>query len=116
LLSGGLGGIGSQIARMLLREFDARLLLLGRTKLQTSERTPTILPSSLGGGGLGVRGQLPESILPSPPAPLPQGERGEANATAERLQTLAELQQIGQVRYEAVDIGDEAGVRAAVAR
>jgi acyl-CoA synthetase (AMP-forming)/AMP-acid ligase II/NAD(P)-dependent dehydrogenase (short-subunit alcohol dehydrogenase family)/acyl carrier protein len=33
LLSGGLGGIGTEIARYLLTHFDARLLLIGRTSL-----------------------------------------------------------------------------------
>lgn len=33
LLSGGLGGVGFQIARHLLHEYDARLLLVGRTRL-----------------------------------------------------------------------------------
>ena len=33
LIAGGLGGIGSEVAARLLREFDARLLLVGRTPL-----------------------------------------------------------------------------------
>src|SRR5438874_1193816 len=40
-----------------------------------------VLPSPLGGEGSGVRGSFPCIGRPSPPAPLPQGERGARNRT-----------------------------------
>jgi non-ribosomal peptide synthetase component F/NAD(P)-dependent dehydrogenase (short-subunit alcohol dehydrogenase family) len=65
LLSGGIGGIGLEVARYLLNEYQARLLLIGRT-------------------------------------PLPQAEL--------RLRTLQEL---GEIRYAAVDVADLEGLRLA---
>ncbi|MCP4699680.1 MAG: SDR family NAD(P)-dependent oxidoreductase, partial [Gammaproteobacteria bacterium] len=48
LISGGLGGIGVEIAEYLLRHFQARLLLLGRTRLPERSEWPERL--SQGGG------------------------------------------------------------------
>ncbi|MGF1482019.1 MAG: amino acid adenylation domain-containing protein [Cyanophyceae cyanobacterium] len=65
LLSGGLGGIGVEIARYLLTQYEAKLLLVGRTTLN------------------------------------PAAEPG-----SERLNAYQSLAQLGNVRYQAVDIGD----------
>ena len=43
VLSGGLGGIGTEIARYLLKQYQARLLLLGRTALPEQEDWETHL-------------------------------------------------------------------------
>jgi NAD(P)-dependent dehydrogenase (short-subunit alcohol dehydrogenase family)/aryl carrier-like protein len=42
LLTGGLGGIGRQLARYLLTEFEARLLLVGRRPLPSSLSDPSV--------------------------------------------------------------------------
>src|SRR5207244_2574968 len=72
LISGGLGGIGSAIARHLLSQYRARLVLLGRT-------------------------------------PLSQD-------VGARLKTYRELEQTGDVCYEAVDVCDATAVADAVSR
>jgi len=45
LLSGGLGGIGAQVARYLLKNYQARLLLVGRTVLPARDEWPAYLRS-----------------------------------------------------------------------
>jgi len=72
LLTGGLGGIGREVAEYLLRESKARLLVVGRTPLAREGR----------------------------------GAEVEARLAALRLQ--------GEVAYEAVDVANEAGLRAAI--
>jgi acyl-CoA synthetase (AMP-forming)/AMP-acid ligase II/NAD(P)-dependent dehydrogenase (short-subunit alcohol dehydrogenase family) len=75
LVTGGLGGIGAEIAKYLLKEHACRLLLIGRQ---------------------------------------PLSDRPEVQ-TAARLEVLRALAGLGEVRYEAVDVGDEAGLQRAVA-
>src|SRR5579872_5667146 len=43
LIVGGLGGVGAQLARALITEFDAKLILTGRTRLPDSASWPKLL-------------------------------------------------------------------------
>jgi len=84
VLSGGLGGVGVQVARWLLKSYHARLLILGRT-------------------------------------PLPEHQTwhehvARGGVVAERIQAFQELERLGEVAYEAVNIGDFSAVQAALAR
>jgi len=81
LISGGLGGIGSAIAKYLLTQYGARLLLLGRT-------------------------HLPEGV----------SRQGLLDLVGRRLQTYRELEQAGDVCYQAVDVCDASAVADAVSR
>jgi acyl-CoA synthetase (AMP-forming)/AMP-acid ligase II/NAD(P)-dependent dehydrogenase (short-subunit alcohol dehydrogenase family) len=94
LISGGLGGIGFQLARHLAVARGSRLLLVGRTRLDGPD-----------GEGAG------------------EEETAEADAIAlrtsrdERRERLAELRGLGgEVAYEAVDVADADGLREAVHR
>jgi acyl-CoA synthetase (AMP-forming)/AMP-acid ligase II/nucleoside-diphosphate-sugar epimerase len=69
LLSGGLGGIASILARHLREHYDARLILVGRTPLPDQSPNP------------------------------------------DHRKAWQELQQLGQICYEAVDICDSAALR-----
>lgn len=84
VVTGGLGGIGVELARLLLGAYSARLLLLGRTALAE--------PSPLSGRASGA-GDL-------------VAERRERLS---ELQTWG-----GEVAYEAVDMGDPERVTAAI--
>ncbi|NEO09751.1 SDR family oxidoreductase [Moorena sp. SIO3I8] len=89
LISGGLGGIGVEIAKFLLNHYQARLLLVGRTPLPE----PTTKGNHLkDGNGL---------------AP--------AVRAYQNLEQLAE-QLGGEIRYEAVDICDLAQLQQVVER
>jgi thioester reductase-like protein len=46
LLTGGLGGIGREVATWLLREYEARLLILGRTPLPAREDSDLATPGN----------------------------------------------------------------------
>ncbi|HLL52073.1 MAG TPA: SDR family oxidoreductase, partial [Myxococcaceae bacterium] len=81
LLSGGLGGIGLELAKWLLEQHGVRLLLVGRTPLDAEAPED---PAE----GLAVRESL-----------------------SERAAQLHKLAQHGEVSYGAADIADEARVR-----
>lgn len=85
LLSGGLGGIGLEIATFLLQQFDARLILVGRTPLPERSQWDTVLDPS-------------QDIV---------AQRVAAYKTLEQLS--------GDVRYAAVDICNLDALRQAVA-
>jgi acyl-CoA synthetase (AMP-forming)/AMP-acid ligase II/acyl carrier protein len=88
VLVGGLGGVGRALAAMLLRRFEARLLLLGRTPLE---------------GGAAADADL-ETLAASA-----SGE--------ERRNALAALARLpGEVTYVPLDASDPDAVRAALAR
>jgi acyl-CoA synthetase (AMP-forming)/AMP-acid ligase II/thioesterase domain-containing protein/NAD(P)-dependent dehydrogenase (short-subunit alcohol dehydrogenase family)/acyl carrier protein len=84
LVAGGLGGLGAAVARYLLRETSARLLLVGRSPLPD---------------------RIAWDEIKRHDTPL-----------AERIRTYEELEQLGEVMYEAVDICDEEGLRRAVSK
>jgi thioesterase domain-containing protein/NADP-dependent 3-hydroxy acid dehydrogenase YdfG len=84
LISGGLGGIGSAIAKYLLTQYRARLLLLGRT-------------------------DLAEVVSH-------KGDPPSQDRVLRRLQAYRELEQAGEVLYEAVDVCDAPSVADAVSR
>ncbi|MCP4104553.1 MAG: AMP-binding protein, partial [Desulfobacteraceae bacterium] len=77
LISGGLGGIGIEIARYLLKNHKSRLILVGRTPLSDSE------------------------VIPAQADSLASGM-----SVPERVKVLQELKQIGEVIYEAADVCD----------
>jgi NAD(P)-dependent dehydrogenase (short-subunit alcohol dehydrogenase family) len=82
LLSGGLGGIGVEIAKYLLKQYEAKLLLVGRTPLA---------PTST------------------------RNVNGERTNVSGRIKVYRELEQLpGEIHYEAVDVGELAGLRQAV--
>jgi amino acid adenylation domain-containing protein len=83
VISGGLGGIGVEICAYLLKQYRARLLLLGRAAL----------PSA------------------ADDAAAPDGKSEERIAAYRRLAQLG-----GEIRYAAVDIGDQEQVQQAVAQ
>ncbi|WP_437617321.1 condensation domain-containing protein [Sorangium sp. So ce1151] len=87
LLSGGLGGVGVEVARSLVEQHDLRLLLVGRTPLA---------------GGAGA----------ARPADALAAER----SAEERGQAFQELARSGRVIYEAVDVTDLAAMQDAVGR
>ncbi|MFD5079864.1 amino acid adenylation domain-containing protein [Streptomyces sp. NPDC058371] len=82
LISGGLGGVGSEVAAHLLKTPGTRLLLLGRTRL--------------------------------PAEGTWQRHLDDAGPAAGRIEALQRLRQLGEVRYESVDVTDPEQVRAAV--
>ena len=51
LLAGGLGGIGTQLARLLLTDYQAKLLLIGRTELSKNRDKQTIVEELRNLGG-----------------------------------------------------------------
>lgn len=71
LITGGLGGIGCELAQYLLAVYQARLLLIGRTQV-------------------------------------------DQRADGEAARRLADISELGEVEYVAVDVADEAGLRRAV--
>ncbi len=84
VLSGGLGGIGSRIAKYLLQQHAARLLIIGRTPLPDRQTWSQHLAQN--------------------------------GTVAERILALQELEQLGEVAYETVDICDAAALQAAASR
>ena len=81
LLSGGLGGIGVEIAKYLLKHYRARLLLVGRTPLPEQEAQDM---------GIAEEGESGEKRL---------------DVISEHVNAYRELQQLGgEIIYEAVDI------------
>ncbi|MEO0458712.1 MAG: SDR family NAD(P)-dependent oxidoreductase, partial [Cyanobacteria bacterium P01_A01_bin.114] len=80
VLSGGLGGVGVEIAQYLLETFDAKLLLLGRTALPDQQTWERYLNDA--------------------------DSEGATNALANRIRAYQTLIQLGDVQYEAVDLGD----------
>ncbi|MFI1769170.1 amino acid adenylation domain-containing protein [Streptomyces sp. NPDC020800] len=89
LISGGLGGLGTEIAQHLLQVPNTRLLLLGRTELPHE--------GSAGFSATGHEG--------------PDAGRG---AVAGRIEALRRLRRLGEVRYVAADVTDIDQVRKAV--
>ncbi len=90
LISGGLGGIGAELSRYLLRHCQARLLLIGRSPL---DGDPAISDEATSVDSLAA-----------------------GRSAAERRRTFEELTRLGEVIYEAVDVADPDAVRTAVAR
>lgn len=80
VLSGGLGGVGVAISQYLLETFNAKLLLLGRTTLPDPQTWEHLINSTENGGK--------DSVLSA------------------RIQAYQALTQLGDVHYEAVDLGD----------
>jgi NAD(P)-dependent dehydrogenase (short-subunit alcohol dehydrogenase family)/acyl carrier protein len=87
LLSGGLGGVGTELARELLEQHGLRLLLVGRTPLEGGE-TPAGEADAL----------------------------ATRRTHEERLQAFRELERLGPVHHEVADVGDLPRLREAVAR
>ncbi len=87
LLSGGLGGIGTELARELLEQHGLRLLLVGRTPLEGDEMPAGEVDA------LATR-----------------------RTREERLQALRELERLGPVHHEVADVGDLDRLRKVVAR
>ncbi|NES18381.1 MAG: SDR family NAD(P)-dependent oxidoreductase, partial [Symploca sp. SIO3E6] len=83
LLTGGLGGVGKEVAQYLLEHYQAKLILVGRTPLPEKSTWKNILQ---------------------------QGD-----ARAEKIQTYQQLQQLGTVRYQAVDICNLSALQQVVA-
>jgi acyl-CoA synthetase (AMP-forming)/AMP-acid ligase II len=88
LVTGGLGGVGAHVCGYLLREFDARLLVLGTTDLDTADLDTT----------------------DSDPTDLDTAER----AADPRAARLAELRALGEVTYLPVDVADALAMAGAV--
>ena len=87
LITGGLGEIGSATARVLARESQAKLALLGRTMLPSREQWDM---------------SSPEKLNP---------------AVVQRIQTVLDLESLGSVVFPfAADVSDEAQMREAVRR
>lgn len=87
LITGGLGGVGAEIARYLLEQHGARLLLTGRTPLDDSD------------------------------APREEADSVAARANvAERRKAFQDLRRGGEVLYEVADVCDPAAMRAAIER
>ncbi|NEP11785.1 MAG: SDR family NAD(P)-dependent oxidoreductase [Symploca sp. SIO2C1] len=78
LISGGLGGIGREIAQYLLEHYQAKLILLGRT-------------------------------------PLLEQNKERKDKVSEKIQSYQKLQQLGTVRYQAVDICNSSQLQQVVA-
>ncbi|MGF1432469.1 KR domain-containing protein, partial [Kitasatospora sp. LaBMicrA B282] len=89
LISGGLGGVGSELAAHLLRTPGTRLLLVGRTPLPEPP------------GAAGAADTPGAAGTPSTPG-------------SERLAAFQRLRALGEVRYEAADVTDPAQLQAAV--
>jgi acyl-CoA synthetase (AMP-forming)/AMP-acid ligase II len=87
LLSGGLGGVGIELARHLVTTQGLRLLLVGRTPLAGDETA--VEPA--------------DALAPQ-------------RSAAERLQVLRELEQSGAVLYEVADVAELPGMQRAVSR
>ncbi|HCY86381.1 MAG TPA: hypothetical protein DHV36_14695, partial [Desulfobacteraceae bacterium] len=84
LISGGLGGVGIEIARHLLSQYDARLVLVGQTPL------------------LDEKEQTEDNKTPIDDAAL-----ASTRTPAQRLAALKDLQRLGgEVIYETADAGN----------
>ena len=86
VLTGGLGGIGVELAKYLLKNHQVRLLILGRTALPDRSTWSDL------------------------------SQTAHQDHVAERIHALRELENLGDVAYEAVDICDAAALQAAVKR
>jgi non-ribosomal peptide synthetase component F/NAD(P)-dependent dehydrogenase (short-subunit alcohol dehydrogenase family)/acyl carrier protein len=87
LITGGLGGIGSLLAAYLLQHFQARLILIGKTRLPDQQEWPDLLKKE------------------TPLAPY-----------LKRYQTLQALKHEGDWYYESVDVSDLASLQDLVER
>ncbi|MEO0459179.1 MAG: AMP-binding protein, partial [Cyanobacteria bacterium P01_A01_bin.114] len=99
LISGGLGGIGVEISKYLLQHYQARLILVGRSPLPERALWQTYLAPSDS-----ELSDLAPSDLERPDSKQTNSKQTEA--TAARIRTLMSLEALGEVRYEAADIGD----------
>ncbi|MEV5433192.1 amino acid adenylation domain-containing protein, partial [Streptomyces sp. NPDC052701] len=90
LITGGLGGVGAELAAHLLRTPGTRLLVLGRTPLPAQD-TET------------ARGDLPA-----------RGAGAAQETEAARAEVYRRLRELGEVRYACADVTDEHQVREAV--
>ncbi|MEJ2204428.1 MAG: KR domain-containing protein, partial [Gemmatimonadota bacterium] len=85
LVTGGLGGVGGELCKHLLVQHQVRLLVTGRSSLDTAED---------GGASEGL---------------------GRQKTVAERRETLTELEALGEVLYRRADVTDRASMGTAVA-
>ncbi|MCP2163945.1 non-ribosomal peptide synthetase [Goodfellowiella coeruleoviolacea] len=106
VVSGGLGGVAVEVARHLLTRYGVRLLLLGRTALDTV---------SLDTGQLDA-GQLDQAERSTGNGTRPSdSDTGELAPAEAKAVALNQLRALGEVSYATVDVADAAAVRAAVA-
>ena len=113
MITGGLGGIGVEVAKYLLKHYQARLLLVGRTSLPENGPPPVETPRR------GVSTTESYTLL---------GERGFANwppgswqavqadALSAKIEAYQELAQEGEVIYRAVDVCDLARLKEVVSQ
>ncbi len=87
LIAGGLGGVGSAVARHLVEQHKLRLVLVGRTQLAEDAAT-----------------EAPTDVL------------AERRTPAELRKALADLERAGDVAYEVADVTDLPVLKAIVAR
>jgi thioesterase domain-containing protein/NAD(P)-dependent dehydrogenase (short-subunit alcohol dehydrogenase family)/acyl carrier protein len=80
LVTGGLGGVGAELCRHLLKTWDSRLLIIGRTPVE----------------------------------PAAASSDSASDPGRQKRELLAELSQLGAVRYRALDIRDSAKMESAV--
>lgn len=86
LVTGGLGGVGVEVCRLLLAEYGCSLLLVGRSDLGCDRAEP--VPT---GDGL-----------------------GQGHSAAERRAALAGLRRLGEVLYQVADVADPDAMAAAI--
>jgi len=85
LISGGLGGVGVEIARFLLTQFKSRLILIGKTSLAKGDIASLTVKEATGGTEDGL---------------------AQKKSLDEKIQSFIELQGMGEVIYEAADVGN----------
>jgi NAD(P)-dependent dehydrogenase (short-subunit alcohol dehydrogenase family)/acyl carrier protein len=87
LITGGVGGIGYSVARYLLQQYQARVILTGRTELPP-------------------RGQWAAWIA----------EHDNGNDVTRRIHRMQELEQLGEVRFVCADVSDKLAMEDVVAQ